>query len=190
MDTGFVLQVKCTIFWFNIGLRVYLDLYVPDFILLIVNCTLFTAHCTMYTVQCKCTLYNVQFSHSFFFQTTFHPILSLNFSPPLYQSMVHEQILCENIHIFQTIRAFDLISKLRASTWTSLDINVWKFWHSTEFLITGARWLCILHYNWNFQNVELTNSYNISVSNLLFWRLTYFFLNNIRCMKKFSCFNW
>ena len=31
MGTDFFLQVKCTIFWLNIGLRVYLDLYVPDF---------------------------------------------------------------------------------------------------------------------------------------------------------------
>ena len=31
MGTDFVLQVKCTIFWLNIGLRAYLDLYVPDF---------------------------------------------------------------------------------------------------------------------------------------------------------------
>ena len=27
----FLLQVKCTIFWLKIGLRVYLDLYAPDF---------------------------------------------------------------------------------------------------------------------------------------------------------------
>ena len=31
MGTDFVLQVKCTIFWLNIRLRVYLDLHVPDF---------------------------------------------------------------------------------------------------------------------------------------------------------------
>jgi hypothetical protein len=31
MGTDFALQEKCTIFWLNIGLRVYLDLYVPDF---------------------------------------------------------------------------------------------------------------------------------------------------------------
>ena len=31
MCTDFVLLVKCIIFWLNIGLRVYLDLYVPDF---------------------------------------------------------------------------------------------------------------------------------------------------------------
>ena len=31
MGTDFVLQVKCTIFWLDRGLRVFLDLYVPDF---------------------------------------------------------------------------------------------------------------------------------------------------------------
>ena len=31
LDTDIVHQVKCTIFWLNIGLGVYLDLYVPDF---------------------------------------------------------------------------------------------------------------------------------------------------------------
>ena len=31
MGTDFVLQVKCTIFCFNRGLRVYLDFYAPDF---------------------------------------------------------------------------------------------------------------------------------------------------------------
>ena len=31
MRTDFVLQVKCTIFWLNRGLMVYLDLYAPDF---------------------------------------------------------------------------------------------------------------------------------------------------------------
>ena len=31
MYTDFVLQVKCTIFWLNSGLMVYLDLYAPDF---------------------------------------------------------------------------------------------------------------------------------------------------------------
>ena len=31
MGTDFVLQVKCTKFWLNIGLRVYSDLYIPDF---------------------------------------------------------------------------------------------------------------------------------------------------------------
>ena len=31
MDPDFVVQVKYTIFWLNIGLRVYLDLYAPDF---------------------------------------------------------------------------------------------------------------------------------------------------------------
>ena len=30
MGTDFVLQVKCIIFWLNIGLRVYLDLFVAD----------------------------------------------------------------------------------------------------------------------------------------------------------------
>ena len=30
MSTDFVLWVKCTIIWLNIGLRVYLDLYMPD----------------------------------------------------------------------------------------------------------------------------------------------------------------
>ena len=30
-DNDFVLQVKCTIFWLNRCLRVYLDLYAPDF---------------------------------------------------------------------------------------------------------------------------------------------------------------
>ena len=28
--TDFVLQIKCTIFWLYIGLRIYFDLYVPD----------------------------------------------------------------------------------------------------------------------------------------------------------------
>ena len=31
MGTDFVLQVKYPIFWLNRGLRVYLDLYAPDF---------------------------------------------------------------------------------------------------------------------------------------------------------------
>ena len=31
MGTEFVLQVKCSIFWPNRGLWVYLDTYVPDF---------------------------------------------------------------------------------------------------------------------------------------------------------------
>ena len=31
MGTDFVLQVKCSIFWPNRGLRVYLDIYVLDF---------------------------------------------------------------------------------------------------------------------------------------------------------------
>ena len=31
MGTDFVFQMKCTIFWLTIGLRVYLGLYVPDF---------------------------------------------------------------------------------------------------------------------------------------------------------------
>ena len=31
MFTDFVLKVKCTIFWLNRGLMVYLDLYAPDF---------------------------------------------------------------------------------------------------------------------------------------------------------------
>ena len=31
MGTDFVLQIKCTIFWLNRGLREYLDLYAPDF---------------------------------------------------------------------------------------------------------------------------------------------------------------
>ena len=31
MGIDFVFKVKCTIFWLNIGLRVYLDLYRPDF---------------------------------------------------------------------------------------------------------------------------------------------------------------
>ena len=31
MGTDFVLQVKCTIFWLNRGMRVYLGLYAPDF---------------------------------------------------------------------------------------------------------------------------------------------------------------
>ena len=32
MGTDFVLQVKHTIFWLNIGLKIYLDLYVRDFL--------------------------------------------------------------------------------------------------------------------------------------------------------------
>ena len=31
MGTDLVLPVKCTIFWLNCGLRVYFDLYAPDF---------------------------------------------------------------------------------------------------------------------------------------------------------------
>ena len=32
MHRDFVVQAKCTIFWFNRGLRVHFDLYVPYFI--------------------------------------------------------------------------------------------------------------------------------------------------------------
>ena len=31
MNPDFVVQVKCTILWVNMGLRVYLDLYAPYF---------------------------------------------------------------------------------------------------------------------------------------------------------------
>ena len=31
MDCDYVFQVKCTIFWLNRGVRVYFNLYAPDF---------------------------------------------------------------------------------------------------------------------------------------------------------------
>ena len=64
MDPDFVVPVKCTIFWMNRGVRVYLDLYAPDFSKSYYKsfvCTevvrkngfwFFTAMCTFWKIQC------------------------------------------------------------------------------------------------------------------------------------------
>ena len=71
MDHDFVFQVKCTMFWLNRGLRVYLDLFLPNFSQSTIKylfCTELVGKHGFKCVTAMCTkMVNLVFTKLFFF---------------------------------------------------------------------------------------------------------------------------